>query len=40
MTKEEKIALMKDRLKKIQSRPGAAKWTGVQNKLKRKINKM
>ena len=40
MMKEEKIALMKDRLKKIQSRPGAPKWTGVQNKLKRKINKM
>ena len=40
MTREEKIALMKDRLKRIQSRPDAAKWPGVQNKLKRKINKM
>ena len=40
MTKDEKIALMKDRLKRIQARPDAVKWMGVQNKLKRKIAKM
>ena len=40
MTKEQKLALMRDRMEKLQNSPKCAKCQGVKTKLARQIRNM